>query len=602
MSSPLRLSPGLALPLDAVTRTFGIVGQRGTGKSTAAAVLVEEIAAAGARAVIVDPTGVWWGLASSADGKGPGVEAIVLGGEHADAPLEETGGHLVAELVAEAAYSVVVLDLKLMRKAQQVRFLADFAEVLYHRNREALHVVWDEAGRFAPQQLRESGMAPRLLGAIEDHVKLGRSRGLGCTLIEQRPATINKNVLSQIETLVAFRLIGPQDRKAIHDWVEAQGDPEREREVMETIAKLKRGEAWVWSPSWLDFLGRVEFRAAHTFDSRRTPEVGVRVKAPSARAPVDLDALREQMAETIERAAESDPKELRRRLAAAEQRAAEAEARPAPDPVREIVEVPVLDEARAEALQEALVDASQRFDDALAKVSADHVEALRSIWAEVEQLRRAIPEPQSAPVAPQAPALSPRRRRQNPLPTAAQPRQRPDSDPDGDGPGLRSGERALLAALAAYPEPLSPPRWGALAALHGSGGFAPRGGTYRTYVGTLKRHSLVSLNGSGRASITAEGLAHLDANGGRPEVRRPGAGLREAWLGLLRSGEREMMVALLDAHPGGLAREELAEQSGFAAGGGTFRTYLGKLKRWELVEASGDQFRAADFLVDGVRA
>jgi hypothetical protein len=48
---------------------------------------------------------------------------------------------------------------------------------------------------------------------------------------------------------------------------------------------------------------------ATTFDSRATPEVGKKRKAPTKRAPVDLDTLRERMAATIEEAEAQRPEE-----------------------------------------------------------------------------------------------------------------------------------------------------------------------------------------------------------------------------------------------------------------------------------------------------
>lgn len=301
-------------PDDATSSTFGIVGQRGTGKSSAAAVIVEELARAGSRVVVCDPTGVWYGLAHA--GRGPGIEkTIILGGEHANAPLEETGGAVVADMVLNADYSVVVLDMKLLRKGAQVRFMADFLEALYHGNRESLMVVIDEAGRFAPQALREKGYAIRLLGAIEDVVKLGRARGLGCILVEQRVAHISKSVFEQIETLISFRLMGPNDRKALSSWIEAQGDPALEKEAMNAITKAKTGVGLVWSPALLNYFGVVHFKLPTTFDSRRTPRPGERTRAPGERAPVDLEALTKKMSETIQRAKENDPKALREELA-----------------------------------------------------------------------------------------------------------------------------------------------------------------------------------------------------------------------------------------------------------------------------------------------
>jgi len=56
---------------------------------------------------------------------------------------------------------------------------------------------------------------------------MGRNRGIGVTLINQRAATINKDVLTQLDTLLAFRNVAPQDRKALKEWVEyhaAEGD------------------------------------------------------------------------------------------------------------------------------------------------------------------------------------------------------------------------------------------------------------------------------------------------------------------------------------------------------------------------------------------
>jgi DNA helicase HerA-like ATPase len=144
-----------------------------------------------------------------------------------------------------------VLDMKLMRKHQRQHFAMEFLEALYHDNRDPLLVVFDEAAQFAPQQMREGGDVPRLLGAVEDLVKLGRSRGLGAVMIEQRIATLNANVREQIETLVAHRLVGPLDRKALKEWIEAQGEPERERRRSRRSRSSTRAPRSCGAPSFL---------------------------------------------------------------------------------------------------------------------------------------------------------------------------------------------------------------------------------------------------------------------------------------------------------------------------------------------------------------
>ena len=56
------LAKGLSLPPDAATQTFLIVGKRGSGKSTTAVRMAEQLHAAGVPFVVIDPVDTWWGL------------------------------------------------------------------------------------------------------------------------------------------------------------------------------------------------------------------------------------------------------------------------------------------------------------------------------------------------------------------------------------------------------------------------------------------------------------------------------------------------------------------------------------------------------------
>jgi DNA helicase HerA-like ATPase len=254
MKDALRISSTLALPVEAVTQTFGILGKRGAGKTNTAVVIAEEMIGAGLPNVIVDPVGVWWGLRSSKDGQRKGLPVYILGGEHGDIPLEEGAGQLVADFVVDTRQPVV-LDVSTLSKSASRRFMIDFAERLYRKNRAPLHLTIDEADAFIPQRIEHG--AERLVGAINDIVRRGRARGLGVTLISQRPALIHKDVLTQIEVLVAHRLTGPHDRDAIERWVEHHADEGQAREVLSSLASLDDGDAWVWSPGWLGLFQRV---------------------------------------------------------------------------------------------------------------------------------------------------------------------------------------------------------------------------------------------------------------------------------------------------------------------------------------------------------
>jgi uncharacterized protein len=305
----LHLSKDLGLPVEAVTQTFAILAKRGAGKTYTAAVMVEEMLKAGLQLVVVDPVGVWWGLRSSADGEHEGLPMVIMGGEHGDLPLDVGAGEIIADVVAEEGLSVV-LDLSLFRKGEQMRFITPFAERLYHKNRQPVHLVLDEADAFAPQ--RPIKGQERLLGAIEDLVRRGRARGIGVTLVTQRAAVLNKDVLTQAEVLVALRTIAPQDRDAIDAWIRVHGTPEQRDELMTSLPSLPVGTAWVWSPGWLDVFQRVQIRRKETFDSSATPKVGTVWRVPKTLAPVDLERLRTRLAGTMEQMNADDPRELRR--------------------------------------------------------------------------------------------------------------------------------------------------------------------------------------------------------------------------------------------------------------------------------------------------
>jgi hypothetical protein len=302
--SRLHLAAGLELPAQAVTQTFAILGKRGSGKTNTAVVMAEQMLTQLYPVVIVDPLDVWWGLRSTRDGKRAGLPITILGGDHADLPLESTAGAVVADFVVDSG-AAIILSLRHFSNNEQRRFVTDFCERLFHRkgpqeHRQPLHLILDEADEFAPQKIMAG--QERMFGAIDRIVRRGRASGLGVTLISQRAAVVNKDVLTQAEVLICHQTISPQDRKALDAWVEAHDAHNQRGAFMESLASLALGEAWVWSPGWLDLFKRVRIDQRATFDSSATPEIGQQVATPRTLAPVDLHQLEQQMASTIERA------------------------------------------------------------------------------------------------------------------------------------------------------------------------------------------------------------------------------------------------------------------------------------------------------------
>ncbi len=570
----LQISDSLSLPPEALTETFAVLGKRGSGKTNFGVVLVEELVRAGLPLVVIDPVGVWHGLRSSADGKSAGLPVTILGGEHGDVPLEEGAGAVIADFVIDA-HQPCVIDLSLMRKGQAVRFMTDFAERLYHAKgtkRDALHVVVDEADAFAPQNPRPE--SARLLGAMEDLVRRGRSRGLGLTLITQRPASLNKNVLTQAEVLVVFQLVGPLDRKAIDEWVKMNGSEEERAQLLASIASLPVGTAWVWSPSWLKMFRKVEVRRRRTFDSSATPKAGAKRIAPRVLAPVDLEALRGRIADTIERAKADDPRELRKRIAELEKEV-RAKATPTAPAAPKLTPIAV-------AVFSATDLARMEKAAALIETVGRDLRAVVSEAAAITRESQALLSPSGAErptqsfTAPRAPAA--------PSPVTFT-KSRPTSRDAEGAPGLRKGARKLLGTLARH-HPMRVSR----AQLATLAGFTVSGGTFQTYLSDLRRGDFV-VERDGLFECTPGGLEEAGVKAGNPMTP---AEVVEQWRCALRAGARAMLDVVLAQRE--VTRDELAAAVEMTATGGTFQTYLSDLRRNGLVEVRGTSITIGEAL------
>lgn len=277
MSKQLNIG-SLKLPLESATKGFAFIGKRGSGKSYSAAVFAEELAKCNLPFVIFDPIDVWWGLRLKADGKGKGLPVVVFGREHADIQLDRTMGKRIAQAVVKENISCVISTFGL-NKTEMREVVADFSEELLRINNTPRQVIIEEAHEFVPQ--RVMGAGARCFSAVEALLVMGRNRGIGVTLLNQRMATLNKDLLTQIDVLVAFRSVGPQDRKAFKDWVEVHNDENDDNfdEFMKTVPGLPTGEAWVWSPEFLELFKRIKFRKRETFHPDRE-KIGSTFKMP----------------------------------------------------------------------------------------------------------------------------------------------------------------------------------------------------------------------------------------------------------------------------------------------------------------------------------
>ena len=256
----------IQIPINAATKTFAILAKRGAGKTYTGAIMAEEFFKNNIPFIVFDPIDVWWGLRLDKNGKDKGLPVVVFGVEHADILLDREMGRKIAQAVVKENISCVISTFG-MPKVGQRHLIAEFAEEILNINNTPRHIFIEEAHEFVPQ--RVFGGLGKTFNNVSNLVVMGRNRGLGVTLINQRAATINKDVLTQLDTLLAFRNVSPQDRKALKEWVEAhsaEGDFEK---FMASLPSLPTGEGWIWSPEFLGIFKKIKIRQRETFHPDR---------------------------------------------------------------------------------------------------------------------------------------------------------------------------------------------------------------------------------------------------------------------------------------------------------------------------------------------
>lgn len=532
------IARGLELPLDFVTSTQAILAIKGAGKSYCASVQAEQLLKHNQQVIVIDPTGAWWGLRSSASGKGSGFPIAVFGGDHADVPLERSAGEAIAEAVVAEGFSAV-LDLSHFRKGELRRFMADFLETLFRKNRDAMHLFIDEADMFAPQQA--NGEVARVLGAMEDIVRRGRIRGVGCTMITQRPAVLNKNVMTQADMLTCLRMSHQLDLKAIGDWVAVHADVSQWKTMQKALPNLPTGTAWFWNPAAELFM-EAKINKRKTFDSGATPKAGQRRIEPRKLAKIDVKKLGEAIAASVERAKENDPDALRRRIQELEARLEGGD----DEPRTVQVEVPVMDEHLQRDLRylQGCIESIRNDTDEVYKRLGEFVDAAEKHLAKVTptaEERRAVSASRVAADIGSERAAAPT-------------------------PKARSGKGRMMNALASSGSPL--PRdvlaiWSLM---------SPSSGTFTKYLSELKRDGILTVEGS-LIHLTNNGHAAASVEGINP------AYLQQQWAAKFGGGGKRRIFDVLLKYRQGCDRGQLALLANLEASSGTYTKYLSEVRK-----------------------
>lgn len=600
------MTPNLIVPRNILKQHLVALGKTGSGKSSVLRHLVEYLLGQNKRVCIIDIKGDWHGLKSSADGKSAGFKVIGFGDfkdpKATDIPINAKSGQMVAELIASGNRPCLI-GFRGWTVGDRTRFWIDFAQALYAcKNLGELYLVGDEFHNLAPKGKILSPEAGLCLHWSNTLLSEGRGLGLICLLATQRPQKLHNDALTQCETLVAMRVIHAADRQAVKDWIDGCGDDNHGKIVLDALAGLPRGSAYIWSPEVGFGPKRVDFPMFTTFDSFAPPQLQKQV-SDSGWADVDLAEVRQKMAAVIEEHKAKDPTELRKQLAEEKRRGNElakqletaTKLTPSVVTKASVKEIPALTAHERSRLTKMI----ESFDRLYTRAEQGYGELLavgkatNDLQAEVRFFRELLAKRMTTIVAGRSvgktltvlpgtgmPPLSRPAREQliNNIPKYSGSPPTPTTADDK----LPPGEVAVLSACIQYPDGVERTRLSVLT------GYAKS--SRDAYIYRLREKGLVTVQGD-TIIATDDGRAALP----NAQPLPTGEALQEFHRQRLPEGERKIFELLLAAYPASVVKTDIDECTGYAKS--SRDAYLYRMRaKMIITEPDRGLVRAADSL------
>jgi hypothetical protein len=584
----LKVSPDFSFPEDAVTSTVLIYGGKGMGKSNSGAVFLEELSKNGLRWSALDPMGVLWGLRYSADGKGSGIECLILGGPHGDIPIETTAGAVAADLVVNESVNVII---DFSRKhtgemwgvGERIRFVNDYGKRLYQlqgslidgKRREPIFQLIDEAARFMPQTIRQGEVdAAKCLSTWATIVEEGRNVGIGVGLLTQRSARLNKDVAELADVMIAFRTVGPNSIAAVMDWLGEHAPKEKIKGYVEQLRSLPRGTALVVSPGWLKIEAVVPMRPRETFDSSSTPKPGEHGRKVSGKgAAPDLAKYTERMRETIERAKEDDPKALKQTIIQLRKELAQETTRKFPADPQEIANIrtDILAEAQG-FLDQCKAEVHRRLDQASFEVMNSVTWTLPKPSQRIEAAFSAV---RAVPVSSDPGTARPPYT--NPDPRMRRPSSRVLARSVGDLDGFSASQKSIIQAIGngiSIGRPVLTRTWTAFLA-----GVSPKSSGFEKNLSMLRTRGVIDYGAGSTVFLTEDGRKLVTITQAVTEE-----GLHRQIASMLSSSQANIMRVLFAQRGEPSTREELAQACDVSAKSSGFEKNLSSLRSLKLID------------------
>lgn len=250
------LGNNFGYPLDIAYEKIFIGGKTGSGKSYTAGVFMEELSRHGIQFVCFDALDAHNGIPSL-----PNVERI--------SPTEDESIniHKLVYNLQNSSNSLIVNMVNMKLETQQ-DLVGEYCEALLSIDQigKPIMTFLEECQDFVPQIGRPPSFAP-----IVRLCKLGRGKGLGATLISQRPAAIHKEALSQVSTYMVHNIINTRDLEALKLQLSFGTDKNTIKNIISSISYASPGEMVCFSPKYFKDIGYIK---VGMIDRTRTTEHG----------------------------------------------------------------------------------------------------------------------------------------------------------------------------------------------------------------------------------------------------------------------------------------------------------------------------------------
>lgn len=252
----------LEIPLVNVLTGRGfITGKSGSGKSNTAGKFCEEILEQGYPLLIIDTEGEYYGLKEQ-------YELLHVGAdEECDLQVGKEHSQKIAELALEENVPII-LDVSGYIETSEVNQLVhDTCKALFDKEKKLkkpFPILVEEAHEWIPEQGRrgEDGEVTQMLIRIG---KRGRKRGLGLCALSQRPASVDKDYITQCDYRIWHRLDYETDLKVVKRVLG--------KKYPDIVKELDTGQAIVEADFLEEDRMQVKFLRKDTFDAGATPDL-----------------------------------------------------------------------------------------------------------------------------------------------------------------------------------------------------------------------------------------------------------------------------------------------------------------------------------------